>query len=245
MGARVVRAEGGACRVDLTALVFLRACERRAGAHNKYLVLPSLLPTPPTTSDKPNMRSALVYGALLAVGVALARAAPTATHAAHTATSKSSSTSKHVHHTNSSAAAHKTGPYSVVASLLDGLKKRGEFLSLLHSMRKNKNAEIPEAQKNQTRRAQNAQMQKLLGDELYTKYRQIRVANTAAAKAKGGGGGGGGTGASAHQHPAKTPASSASKKKPTGAAAAPTASTTCGCATRCTNLCMRLDLYIL
>ena len=43
---------------------------------------------------------------------------------------------------------------------------------------------IPEAQRNATRRALNSEMQKLLGDSMYQKYRQVRVANTA--KGKGG-----------------------------------------------------------
>ena len=48
---------------------------------------------------------------------------------------------------------------------------------------------LPEREKNATRRSQNSAMQKLLGDEMYQRYRAVRVANTAKLVAKAGGGG--------------------------------------------------------
>lgn len=44
-------------------------------------------------------------------------------------------------------------------------------------------AAMPEAQRNATRRALNSDMQKLLGDETYQKYRKVRV-ETAKVKGK-------------------------------------------------------------
>lgn len=51
-----------------------------------------------------------------------------------------------------------------------------------------KNSNTPEIQRNATRRTLNSDMQKLLGDEVYQKYRKVRVANTAKAKVSGSGG---------------------------------------------------------
>lgn len=59
-------------------------------------------------------------------------------------------------------------------------------------MREIKNSDVKgsvdaESKKNATRRALNGDMQKLLGDAVYQKYRAVRVANTAKAKTSTGG----------------------------------------------------------
>ena len=85
--------------------------------------------------------------------------------------------------TAAGAPAKAAGPYAPIGAALDKDKKT-KFFGLLKKMREVKNSKDPEAQRNATRRTLNAEMQKLLGDEVYQKYRQARVANTA--KAKGG-----------------------------------------------------------
>ena len=110
------------------------------------------------------------------------------------------------------------GPYTPIGAMLDSVKK-ASFFALLKKMRSNKNAELPEAQKNATRRAQNAEMQKLLGDEVYAKYRAVRVSNTKAAKAAGTGGV---PGASTHHHHPGS-ASTTHAKKPQSSTATHTA----------------------
>lgn len=79
-----------------------------------------------------------------------------------------------------------------------------------------------EAKKNATRKALNGDMQRLLGDEVYQKYRAVRVANTAKAKASGGHTGTGGHSGTGHTGASPSSSPSASKSKKSSAAAAPT-----------------------
>lgn len=132
------------------------------------------------------------------------------------ATSGSSSGAAHVHN----------GPYAPVADLIKDGKKKSSFYSLLKKMREVKNSDAKgteaEAKKNATRKALNGDMQKLLGDEVYQKYRQVRVANTAKAKAAGGHS----SGHSTHTVQTGTsagPSAPKAKKKPSASGAAPAA----------------------
>ena len=90
-------------------------------------------------------------------------------------------------------------------------------------MREIKNSEATkgseaETKKNATRRALNGDMQKLLGDAVYQKYRAIRVANTAKAKPSASTGGSASVAPSTAAAPASTSsASHAHAKKGKGA----------------------------
>ena len=84
-------------------------------------------------------------------------------------------------------------------ALLKDPEKKLKFFKLLKQMRESshsKSADLTEQQKSANRRAMNGEVQRLLGDEVYQKYRAVRVANMpkkkgggapAEAKAKGGG----------------------------------------------------------
>ena len=75
------------------------------------------------------------------------------------------------------------GPYSAIAKMVPA-NKRSSFFKLMKEMRASKSSTVSDALKNATRRSQNGEMQKLLGDELYQKYRQVRVSNTGKLGAK-------------------------------------------------------------
>ena len=87
---------------------------------------------------------------------------------------------------------------------------------LLKKMREVKNSDAKdtaaEAKKNATRKALNGDMQRLLGDEVYQKYRAVRVANTAKAKAAGG---------ASHSHTVHAGTTGASASKPKASKPAP------------------------
>jgi len=76
------------------------------------------------------------------------------------------------------------GPYASIAALITEKEKKPKFFALLKQMRE-EIPKLPEAERSEKRRTLNSDMQKLLGDEMYQKYRAVRTANTA--KAKGGG----------------------------------------------------------
>ena len=81
-------------------------------------------------------------------------------------TKGSSSSSGQQHPAAHSAAhAHEQGPYSPIGAMLLDSAKKTYFFQLLKKMRANKNSDLPDAQKNATRRAQNAEMQKLYKEE--------------------------------------------------------------------------------
>ena len=73
------------------------------------------------------------------------------------------------------------GPYAALAKSLPP-ERRKLFYKLMQEMKASKSKQSPglsDSQKNATRRSFNGEMQKLLGDEAYQKYRAVRVANTA------------------------------------------------------------------
>jgi len=84
---------------------------------------------------------------------------------------------------NSAARSHE-GPYAAIGNMLSDDKAKSRFFGLLKKM-KNVNKDVAEPLRNSTRRALNSEVQKLLGDATYQKFRKARMANTAKAKGSG------------------------------------------------------------
>ena len=83
--------------------------------------------------------------------------------------------------TSSTTSKPTPGPYAALAKSLPP-ERRKLFYKLMQEMKASKSKQSPglsDSQKNATRRSFNGEMQKLLGDEAYQKYRAVRVANTA------------------------------------------------------------------
>jgi len=123
------------------------------------------------------VRRALALLAVLSLSLSPSSCAKTST--ASSSTSKAAGTG-----TTKPKTVKTEGPYTEVGNKLAPSAK-SKFFQLLKRMREVKNSDVPELQKNTTRRAMNGEMQKLLGDEMYQQYRKIRVANTAKAKSSG------------------------------------------------------------
>ena len=83
--------------------------------------------------------------------------------------------------TSSTTSKPTPGPYAALAKSLPP-ERRKLFYKLMQEMKASKSKQSPglsDSQKNARRRSFNGEMQKLLGDEAYQKYRAVRVANTA------------------------------------------------------------------
>merc|ERR1719313_2108234 len=116
------------------------------------------------------MRSVVLLAFLSLLQLGVAKQGPHATGTVATAPGGGTGSNPS---TKTTGTAGHHGPYEEIGSMIKEKAKKAKFFQLLKQLREVKNGDLPDAQKNATRKALNEDVRKLVGDDIYAQVQKI------------------------------------------------------------------------